>query len=76
MSSSATRLCTMSRKSVATSRPVTPPAHRPRSLRARTKTMTMRAVPKTADMMRHPKVLKPKTLIPIAMIHLPRGGWT
>ena len=56
MSSIATRLCTMSRKSVATSRPVAAPAQRPSSFHPTTKASATSAVPKTAAMNRHPKV--------------------
>src|SRR6266568_4391800 len=77
MSGSATRDCTNSRLSVAMSNPVRN-AHStlPNSRYASSASNTTVAVPNSAAENRQPNGVNPNSLIPIATIHLPSGGWT
>ncbi len=76
MSSRAARLVTSSRPSRARSSPAAQPSSvEPvirRAIRARTRTAR---VPITAGMKRQPNGVAPNSHSPMAIIHLPAGGW-
>ncbi len=77
MSSIAIRLCTKCRPSNA----MMPPAMQPSSVernirRAMRQSSSTDSAPKIAAVKRQPKLSKPHIFSPIAIIHLPSGGWT
>ena len=77
MSSSPIRLMTKAKPSRASKIPAMAPTMVERERRRASRiVMRTRSDPKTTELNRHPKELNPNNCSPVAMSHLPTGGWT